>query len=98
MAEIKKFLTRVIPDEENAPKRIYVNGAVIHHSTFDFTINFFEFIPPLQPEEPEGGGPIDIVVPINARIGMNADLVPKLIKALETNYQKYLDEQESVAE
>gem|GEM_PF-2367204 len=29
---------------------------------------------------------------------MNADLVPKLIKALETNYQKYLDEQESVAE
>jgi len=96
------YTFELVPDVENAPRRIYVNGAFIHHSNFDFTINFYEFIPPLEHEvkrlDYDETGKVNIIVPVVARIGMNFDLVPRLIRALEENYKRYLDEQKKLGE
>lgn len=80
-------------------KRIYANYFEVTHTEYDFTFTFcdtdisalsrIEIIEELKKE------PKELEIPIVAKIAIPTILVPKIIKALKINYEKYSQKLES---
>ncbi len=92
MPKGKSFKVNLIPDVDAAPGRVYSNMAYINHNDFEFTINFCEFIAPLDHEVDKEGDEITRVIPIKARIAIPIHVIPLLINALKVDYNNYLEE------
>lgn len=84
-----------VPDMEDVPPRIYANGATIHHSSMDFTITFYDFVPPLEMDLESLGknkdGKLIIKAPVVARIAMKPDIMKAFIDALISNYKRFCE-------
>jgi len=99
--EIIEFTVKVLPDFENMPdiKRIYSNYISVSHDDFSFVMTFcdnrFETIKPQDLTEKDKEGNLIVRAPVVAQIIVSPKLMPEIIKAFQTNYEKYLKREKS---
>lgn len=74
----------IAPVRTEQTLRMYINFAQVVHSQHEFNIMFCD-IPPV------GGDSEGVVrVPVKVETIISPEFMPKLIDALQTNYQRYL--------
>ncbi len=80
----------IIPSLEPKLGRVYSNYVQVSHSQYEFTIRFGD--------APPGGDLVrlkqgdNITIPNIIEIVVVPDLIPAIIKALDTNYNKFLEQ------
>lgn len=75
------------PTETIPQKRIYSNYVQITHTPYDFSLRFCDAIP--LHRDNDTGGKVMHPIPIVAEIALPFNLIPGLIKALQTRYKLY---------
>jgi len=84
----KSIKVTMIPSDELMPNRLYSNFVQVTQSPHDFTLRFCDVTPILDVKkviEDKGVHKIPLV----AEIAIPFDLMPNLIKTLQTQYEKY---------
>jgi hypothetical protein len=88
----KRISFTIVPDESQAPNRIYANFCAITHTPFDFTLTFCEVLPPTQEDlqSSAAGGHDDTAstdkvlrAPVRARLVVPTQFLPNLVAALQ---------------
>lgn len=89
---------KILPDFENIGdiKKVYTNYMGVTHDEFGFVLTFcdshFEIIRKKEDlKEKDEKGAYIIKAPIVAMITISPALIPKIIDALQTNYNKYVE-------
>ena len=80
---------KVIPSLEPKLGRAYANYVQISHSQYDFTIRFGDGPPGGDVARLRRGD--TLTIPNIVEIVVVPDLIPGIIKALDTNYKKFLE-------
>lgn len=90
--EEKEIQIELVPSTESKLGREYINYAQVSHSPWDFTIKFCQtpaMVDILKLKRSAGKAEIPTIV----ELIIAPDFLPKIIKALQTNYDRYLTEQ-----
>ena len=77
-----------VPSDELVSNRLYSNYVQVAQSPFDFTLRFCDAPPIYDVKEVAGNGGV-FPIPIVTEIVIPFDLMPSLIKALESQYKKH---------
>lgn len=90
---------KTIPDYKGSEgfDRVYANYMIVSHDEFGFVLTFCDthFESYAKKEDlKKVNGEYVLEAPIVSQIIIPANLIPKIIKALETNYKKYYKENE----
>ena len=86
----KPLTIKIIPSLEPKLGRVYSNYVQVSHSQYDFTIRFGDAPPPGDVVRLRRGD--TITIPNIVEIVVVPDLIPAIIKALDTNYNKFLEQ------
>ena len=89
MATNKPKGPRFISDSERINNRIYSNHIEVRNTGLDFTISFMDVPPPTKADLKLLRADKDIPVPLQCQVAIPNDLIPSLIEALQTNYEKF---------
>jgi hypothetical protein len=85
----KTVTLKIMPSVEPKLGRVYSNYVQVSHSLYEFTIRFGDAPSgPVLEKFREGD---KITIPNIIEIVVVPDLIPAIIKALETNYNKFLE-------
>jgi hypothetical protein len=87
----KGITVEFIPSLEPKLGRAYANYAQVSHSPWDFTVRFCEAPPSADIPRLIQSGEKEIEIPNVVEIVMAPDLIPLVIRALTTNYEKYIN-------
>jgi hypothetical protein len=79
-----------IPSLDPKLGKVYANYAQISHSPWDFTVRFCEAPPSADLPRLIKPGEKNIEIPNVVEVVMAPDLIPLVISALTTNYEKYI--------
>jgi len=88
---------KIIPDFKNIGdvKRVYANYLSVSHDVFGFVLTFcdnhFEAIKKEDLKEKDEEGSYIIKAPIVSQIIVSTNLMPEIIKACQSNYNKFLE-------
>ena len=84
----KGIKVNLIPSDEIMSNRLYSNHVQVIQSPFDFTLQFCDVTPILDVKKVvEDKG--DHKIPLVAEIAIPFELMPNLIKALQSQLEKY---------
>ena len=86
----KKEELTAIPSLEPRLGRVYSNYVQISHTNYDFTIRFGDAPPGGDLQRLRRGN--EVTIPNIVEIVVVPDLIPEIIKALETNYSKFIEQ------
>jgi len=90
---IERYDFKPVPDMENAPPRVYANGAMIIHSNIDFTLVFYDSAPPLGGKvsdlEKVDENTFKLEAPVVARIVLTPSIMELVVEAMQKNLQRY---------
>lgn len=84
---VKDIKVTLIPNNEMQPSRIYSNYVHITQTPYDFSLKFCDATPISVDSNTKNQ--ITHNIPIVAEIAIPLNLMPKLIKALQTQYEDY---------
>ncbi len=79
------------PKFEFSYPRYYANHVEIRSTPFDFSLRFCEALPIYEVPVEGPDGIIEIKIPIKAEIVIPKDILPALIKAMQDNYDRYIE-------
>lgn len=88
--KVEKITVNIVPSLEPRLGRVYSNYVQVSHSPWDFTIRFGDAPP---------GGDVqririenEIIIPNIVEVIVVPQLIPAIMKAMETSYNSYLKE------
>ena len=84
-----------IPSLEPRLGRVYSNYVQISHTKYDFTIRFGDAPPGGDLQRLRRGN--EVTIPNIVEIVIVPDLIPEIIKALETNYSRFIEQFRDIA-
>lgn len=84
--KVRRVKLRPEPPEKGR-EPVYANFLQVNHTPWDFTFHFGTFF--LPPEVPEEPGELELEVKAVARITVPTRLIKGIIKAIQTNIEKY---------
>lgn len=93
--KIETITVEIIPSMEPKLGRVYSNYVQISHSALDFTIRFGDMPPGVDVKNLKRAN--KVTIPNVVEVVVVPELIPMVIKALETNYQRYLEVKEKIA-
>jgi hypothetical protein len=79
----------IVPDETNAPERVYANFCTVAHTPFDFTLTFCEVMPPTQADVQTAGPERVLRAPVKARLVVPVQFLPNLAAMLQEHMRVY---------
>jgi len=84
----KAISVEIAPDSEIVSERIYSNYVDILYSPYDCTLRFCD-VQPIRNFNTEADGSMIHQVPVVAEIAIPHQMLPSLIKALQSQYKEY---------
>ncbi|MBU4233908.1 MAG: DUF3467 domain-containing protein [Proteobacteria bacterium] len=89
--ERKAVTISLTPSLEPKLGRVYSNYVQVAHTQYEFTIRFGDFSPLRSEDLVKQKSGDKIIVPNIVEIIITPDLIPEVMKALETNYTRFLE-------
>ena len=93
-AQVKTVGVKIVPDRETSPGRVYSNYMAMTQSPYDFTLRFCDAPPIWEEELEESVKNMELKIPVVAEIVIPFDMVPGIINALGSQYEKHLEKKE----
>lgn len=86
-----KIITpKFVPDPAlSKSNRVYANYVLVRHTGIDFTISFIDVPPPTEEQIKLAKKGATIPVPVQCDVVVPNDLIPRLIKALQDQNDKF---------
>lgn len=89
--KVKGVEVKLLPNEDIIENRIYSNYVDVIRSPYDFTLRFCDATPVRDIKKLKENNN-EHQIPIVAEIAIPLEIMPALIKALQSQYKKYKDD------
>jgi Protein of unknown function (DUF3467) len=87
MSELKAINFTIVPDDRQAPDRIYANFCAIAHTPFDVTLSFCEVLPlgdeQIRELNQDPDREVRVSAPVRARVVLPFQVLQNLVVALQ---------------
>lgn len=87
MSELKAINFTIVPDDHQAPDRIYANFCAIAHTPFDVTLSFCEVLPlgdeQIRELNQDPDREVRVSAPVRARVVLPFQVLQNLVVALQ---------------
>src|SRR3989344_7129259 len=85
----KTVKPKFTPDPNRTSPRVYANFAKVRTQGVDFTISFGDILPPSKEDVEKAKKGEEISIPLQCEVVIPSSMVPSLIEALNSQYEKY---------
>lgn len=87
MSELKAINFTIVPDDRDAPNRVYANFCAVAHTPFDVTLSFCEVLPlgdqQIRALNDNPESEVKVPAPVRARIVLPFAVLQNLVAALQ---------------